>query len=311
MTMDRRAFLGTLALALAGPARARARCEGYQPGPKPQNTARTFVGQTMDEIVERGFIEFAVYDGFAPYSWEEAGAARGIDAGIGRIIAAHLGVEPRFRFVAAGETLEADLLNYVWKGAAVGGRVSNVMLRVPYNSEMTCRVEQAVFTGQYAGERIAIAYATAAYPDAVQVPDADGRHPDAPVPAFFRFDTVAVENDSIADFYLTGLVGAGAAGNIRRFRDMAAAMAALAAGEVMAAMGPLGQLEWQLAEGLAVHTPLLPGFALGRWTLGLAVHQSHRDLAYAVDDAVAAALADGRIVALHADHGLSFTPPER
>ena len=309
--MDRRAFLGTLAAGLAAGGQAAARCEGHVPGLRPQNTARTFVGQTFDEIIDRGYIDLALYEDFAPYSWEEGGAARGIDAGVGRIIAQHLGVEPRFRLVAAGENLDADLLNYVWKGAVVGGRVSNVMLRVPYHSELTCRIEQVVFTGQYAGERIAVAYDTAAYPDATQQPDADGRHPGAPVPAFFRFDTVAVENDSIADFYLTGLLGAAAAKNIRRTRDMAGAMALLAAGEVMAAMGPLGQLEWGVAAGLAVHTPPLPGFAVGRWTVGLAVHHSHRDLAYAVDDAVAAAIADGRMAGLHAAHGLSFTPPQR
>ena len=39
--------------------------------------------------------------------------------------------------------------------------------------------------------------------------------------------------------------------------------------------------------------PPLPGFALGSWTVGIAVHHSHRDLAYALDDAVVAALADG------------------
>jgi hypothetical protein len=60
-----------------------------------------------------------------------------------------------------------------------------------------------------------------------------------------------------------------------------------------------------------VHTPLMPGFQLSRWTLGLAVHTSHRDLGYAVDDAVAAALADGRIEAAYRAYGLDFTPPER
>ena len=47
------------------------------------------------------------------------------------------------------------------------------------------------FTGQYQTEGIAIAYDKAAYPE------------EKPVPAYFRFDTVAVENDSIADFYLS------------------------------------------------------------------------------------------------------------
>lgn len=302
-----RALLIALVLMLPGPAQAR--CEGVVPGERPQNTAREFVGETLDDIVARGFIEIAVYEAFPPYSWEEAGEARGVDVDVGRIIAEALGVEARFRFVQAAETLEVDLLNYVWKGAMVGGRVSNVMMRVPYNSAFTCRVEQVVFTGQYAGERIAIAYALAAYPDAVPGETAEGRHEGAPVPAFFRYDAVGVENDSIAEFYLSSNIGA--EGKMRRFKTVGAAMAALDAGEVMAVMGPLSELEFAAGAGARVHTPPMPGFTVGTWTLGLAVHHSHRDLGYAVDDAVAAALADGRIAAAYRAHGLDFTPPER
>jgi ABC-type amino acid transport substrate-binding protein len=96
-----------------------------------------------------------------------------------------------------------------------------------------------------------------------------------------------------------------------RYKSTGAAMEALRANEVWAVMGPLSQLEAGSGEGVAVHAPLLPGFQLSRWTLGVAVHQSHRDLGYAVDDAVAAALADGRIAAIFAEYGLDFTPPER
>lgn len=288
---------------------AQARCEDHVPGKKPQNTPREFVGQTLDEIVDRGWIEIAVYENFPPYSWEDGTTAKGVDVEVGRIIAESLGVEPRFRFVQAGENLDQDLLNYVWKGAAVGGHVSNLMMRVPYNSDFTCRVEQAVFTGQYAGEKVGIAYRIDDYPDAVQEPNADGRHPGGPVPSFFVYDPVGVENDSISDFYLTSTFGAGA--KITRYKTVAAAMEAMKAGEVWAVMGPLSQLEAGADEGIAVHAPLLPGFQLSRWTLGVAVHQSHRDLGYAVDDAVAAALADGRIAAIFANYGLDFTPPER
>jgi ABC-type amino acid transport substrate-binding protein len=301
--------LAAALIVLATTGMALARCEDYAPGQRPQNTPREYVGQTLDEIVERGWIEIAVYEDFAPYSWEEGGAPRGVDVEIGRMIAESLGVEPRFRFVQAGETLEADLLNYVWKGATIGGHVSNVMLRVPYNSDFTCRVEQVVFTGQYAGERIAIAYRLDAYPDAVQEPDADGRHPDGPVPAYFRYDRVGVENDSISDFYLASTIGA--AGKLTRYKTTLQAMDGLNAGEVMAVMGPLSQLKHGAGPGVAIHMPLMPGFQLSRWTLGLAVHHSHRDLGYAVDDAVAAALADGRIAAAHAAYGLDFTAPER
>lgn len=286
-------------LGLLLPAGAGARCADWTPQPKPQNASRDIVGLDLDMILDRGWIEFAVYDAFPPYSFEEAGKPAGIDIEIGKLIAKSLGVKARFKLVSADENLEADLRNTLWKGPIVGGAVSNVMLRVPYDSAFTCRVEQVVFTGQYATEGIAIAYNKDAYPD------------EKPVPAYFRFDTVAVENDSIADFYLTSLAGGQLNRNIRRFPTMALAMDALAAGEVMAAMGPKGQLEYGLTDALDLHQPPLPGFAVGTWTVGLGVNFRYRPLAYAVDDAIYAALEDGRMEAIFASFGLSFTPPER
>ena len=287
-----------LALSL-GAGQAAARCAEHAPGQKPQNTARDIVGADLDTIQDRGWIEFAVYADFPPYSWEEGGQPKGVDIGIGRIIAEALEVKPRFNFVDAGENLDADLRNNVWKGPLVSGRASNVMLHVPYDSEYACRVEQVVFTGQVYAESIAIAYRKDAYPE------------DKPVPAYFRFDTVAVENDTIADFYLTRLAGGQLAGNIRRFPSYADAMAALASGEVKAAMGPRGQLEHGLTDALDLHAPPLPGFGRGAWTLGVAIRHTWRPLAYAVDYAIEEALADGRIEAVFADHGLTFQPPVR
>lgn len=286
-----------------------ARCENVAPGPKPQNTTREFVGQTMDEIIDRGSLNIAVYDDFPPYSWLDGDTPRGVDVEVGRILAEALGVTPEYRFVQAGENLQTDLMAYIWRGTVQKEPVSNVMMRVPYDSEFTCLVEQVVFTGQYAAEEIAIAYRRDAYPDAVE--GDDPRHEGAPVPAYFRFDTVAVENDSIADFYLTSFPGGQIGDSIHRFKSMAQAMEALSAGETMAAMGPRAQLQFSATDGVAVHQPPLPGFARARWTVGIAIHTSHRDLAYALDDAIAAALADGRIAEAYAVYGLTFGPPDR
>lgn len=242
---------------------------------------------------------FAVYDDYPPYSWEDAGKPRGVDIDIARIIAADLGVEARFNFVAAGENLEADLRNNIWKGALIGGRVSNVMMRVPYDSAFKCRVEQVVFTGQYSAESIAIAYDKASYPE------------EKPVPAYFRFDAVAVENDSISDFYLSSFAGGQLAGKMQRYPDMVKAMQALNNGETKAAMGPLAQIEYGLDDATAVHRPPLAGFAVSNWTLGVAVSFSYRPLSYAVDDAINYALQDGRIAAIFESYGLSFQVPNR
>lgn len=289
-------ILIALAVSLTSGGAAQARCETFTPGPKPQNTGRDIVGQDLDQIVERGFITFAVYEDFPPYSWEEDGKQRGIDIELGRMIAEALGVSARFAFFQAAETVEGDLRNQVWKGPIVGGRVSNVMLHVPYDSEFACRVEQVVLTGQYFVESLAIAYRQDAYPDS------------APVPAYFRYDTVGVENDSIADFYLSSLLGGQAGANIKRHPTPAEAMAALAAGEVRAVMGARAQLEFGLAPGLALHQPPLLGLARDEWTLGVAIRHTYRPLAYAVDDAIRAAVDDGRLQRIFAEYGLTYSP---
>ncbi|MGG7568684.1 substrate-binding periplasmic protein [Rhodovulum sp. DZ06] len=288
--MRRRQFLASLLSVAATPALAQ----------RPQNVGRDVVGQSLEDILERGWIVFGLYDDFAPYSWEENGKPRGVDVEIGRLIAADLGVEPRFLLHGADETVDDDLRNMVWKGHYIGGRVANVMLRAPYNRELAIRNELVVLQGQYQNERIAIAYDAAFYED------------EKPVPAYFRFDKVGVENDSIADFYLSGMGNGAVAPNIRRFRSPGLAMEAMKAGEVQAVMGAQGQLEWfaKDEDRLAVHAPPLPGLAVGEWTIGIAVRHNWRALGYAVDDAIRAAVQDGRMERIFADHGLSWIPPE-
>ena len=267
-----------------------------------QNPDKTFTpGADLDTIEDRGWIEFGIYDDFWPYSYLEGDTPSGIDIEIGRLIAEELDVEARFRMVAAGETVDDDLRNWVWKGPLVGPErnVVNVMLHVPWDRELDYRNELVVLGGKYMVEQVAIAYRLDAYPDG------------GPLPAYFRFDSVGVENDSIADFYLSNLANGQLLQNVVRYRTAGDAMAALRAGEVKAVTGPLSQLEAGLDDATAVHIPPLPGLARGKWTLGIAVRHNYRRLGYAVDDAIGAVIADGRMEAVLKDFGVTFHPPVR
>ena len=290
-----------LCLSVSGGAAAQ-NCEGVKTGfdadRKPQNTARDIVGQSLDEIIDRGFIVFAVYEDFAPYSWRDGDKLRGVDIEIGRLIAEDIGVEARFFETGAGESVDADLRNNVWRGRLIGGQIANVMLHVPYNRELACRNEQVVLTGQYFNENIAIAFRRDAYDDG------------GPTPPFFRFDKVGVENDSLADFYLSSFMNGALIPNMTRYDTPDDAMAGLAAGDVVAVMGARAQLEHGLTDALDIHQPPLTGLALGTWTLGVAVRHTWRPLGYAVDDAIRAAVTDGRIEGIFAAYGLSYSAPE-
>jgi len=298
-----RAILACAVAIVAAATAAHARCgapEGVDVTPfRAQNADRREVGQDLDAIVERGWIEFALYEDFAPWSYLEDGRPAGVDVAIGRIVAEALGVAPRFRLVMAGENVDADLRNHVWRGPVIGGDVANVLMHAPWHPDLACRNELVVLTGQYFTDKVALAWRRAAFPDG------------APTPMHFRFDAVAVENDSLADFYLSGLAGGAVLPNIRRYPNVDAAMAALRDGAVNAVMGPLSQLEWGLAgaEGLTAEARPFVGLSTGRWTIGVAVRHNFRALGYAVDDAIRAAVADGRIPDLFAAHGLTWREP--
>ncbi|NHF74483.1 amino acid ABC transporter substrate-binding protein [Paracoccus sp. 12-3] len=282
---------------------ALAKCENIPSGldapPPPQNTGRDIVGQELDQIFDQGYMTFGVYEDFPPFSFLKDGAPAGIDVDLGQIIAAEMGLEARFELVQAGENVDNDMRTYLWQHSKLGAPIVNVLMHVPYNIDFACRNEMVVITGQYFEERIAIAYDPAIYPDT------------PPTPAYFRFDKVAVENDSISDFFLSGAFGGQVRPNIVHVPDPVAAVGEIGQDGVAAAMGPRVQLEYAAGSEYPVSAEPIPGFSMGSWTLGVAVHQAYRDLAYSVDDAIGAAIADGRMAKIFADYGATYTEPER
>ncbi|NOC85526.1 transporter substrate-binding domain-containing protein [Ruegeria sp. HKCCD6428] len=104
-----RTFSFSLLAAALSTGMAMARCEDRVSQPKPQNASRDILGADLDTIVARGYIKFAAYDDFAPWSYEKDGKIQGVDIDTGTLIAEELGVDARFNLVAAGENLEARL----------------------------------------------------------------------------------------------------------------------------------------------------------------------------------------------------------
>lgn len=297
------ALIASLGLIVQGGSVLAENCANVKSGlnanPKPQNASRDIIGQDLDEIQERGFIEIGVYADFAPWSFLKDGKPAGVDIDIGKLIASDLGVEARFNVLPADENVDADLRNMIVRGPVIGGKVSNVMMHVPYSFDFQCRNEAVVINGLYHQEQTAIAYRKEAY--------ADGK---LPVPAYFRFDAVGVENDSLADFYLTSVNNGMLSPMMTRYPTIEAAVDGMKKGEVKAVMGPLSQLEFLKDDSIGVHTPPLVGLSTGTWPIGLAVRFNWRPLSYAADDAITAALQDGRIKAVFAKYGLTHTAPK-
>lgn len=286
---------------------AFANCEDLAKGfgdvvPKRADTIN-IVGQDFDTILERGYLTFAVYEDFAPYSWMSGTEAKGIDIDIAKVIAEEIGVEARFNFFASDENVDADFRNQVWRGGLVNGEVSNIMMHAPYNKDLQCRNEFVVLGGQYFNETLATAYWRDAFPDG------------APTTPYYRFHKVGVENDTVSDFYLVNFNGGMLRKNVIHYDDHKQAFDGLLKREVDAVMGVKGKLEYldktdDLAGKVAVDTPQLVNFALNEWTIGIAVNFRYREVFYTADGIIEEMVKDGRMQNIFDKYDVSYAQPD-
>lgn len=254
----------------------------------------------LDDIRARGNLVVALYRDFPPFSSKKGGEVVGIDVDIAKALAGRLGLKPAIMELTAGETVDDDLRNGVWKGHYLERRVADVMLHVPTDRMFMLRNPNAVIFAPYFRERVVVA-----------------RHPERVVKnddiTVFEREKVGVELATLADAYLTAQLGPAHVANVVHYSTVALAVEALRTGGVAAVMGTESEILAALGSDLKrFPTAPMPAAGLTRswWELGLAVKDGNRPLSHVLDDAMAALLKDGTIAAIFKRHGVAHRPPE-
>lgn len=259
---------------------------------------RPSLARPLDDVAARGRLRVAVYRDFPPFSFRKDGVLTGIDVDVADLIAQKLGVRLDCADQMAGETVSDDLRVAVWRGSLFGGEIADIMMHAPYDKEYGLRNPEAVLFAPYHQEGFALARNPARVPSAMLA-----TLPDEPI---------AVERDSVPDFFLLGLQGGRLRNRLIHCRTPEAAMEKLLAGEASAVLAPQSQIEAALGPRVAefpVTSVILPGMMASRWNVGLATKENARDLAYAVGDAITAMIEDGTMAAIFHRYGVTHTPP--
>lgn len=289
MRLRRRGLLAGLAgIALARPALARTYSDTV-----------SSVGENLDTIRAKGRIRIAFYRDFAPFSAEGPQGWAGIDVDLAGLIAQELGVGLETVPFPAGENVDDDLRNMIWRGSVVDHSWANLMLHAPVSRELELRNELVVLFGPYCIERLAMALDPARFDGELTAAALVGHR-------------IGVEVDTLGDFWLSMTQGGALRELTVHFREADQAIAALAQGEVAAVIAPLSQLEAGLGPErgrMEIVDNLFDGLAVTHWPIGCAVRENARDLGYAVGDIMAAAVRDGRIAAIFARHGVTWHSP--
>lgn len=264
----------------------------------------------FDDIVASGVLKVAVYENFPPYSFQQDGKARGVDVDLAQKLAEAQGLKLELMWVAAGEKLDDDLRNFIWKGHYLRPEeLADVMLRVPYDRNYSLKRnelgelvnELVVMFAPYQNERWQVAYDTR-------------RLKEVPSVAVFAYHPIGVEVESVPSFYMSSVFGGRMSRNTHHYANPPLAFAAMREGKVDAVMAMRGEIDWLLHEAqdpqLKAAENAYPEMGRQQWEIGMAVHESNRQLAYALESSLVELMGAGELEKIYASYGLRYEVPE-
>ena len=257
---------------------------------------------TLSAVKSRGVLEVAMYDAFPPWSYKGAdNKPSGVDVEIGRALADKLGVSFKPRLFVADENMSDDLRNNVWKGHYLGGGVADVMLHVAADPQFAAMEDQTSFFGAYFHEAVTVVY----HPSKLKAFE---------TPLALTGHKVAVEIDSISDYYMSGAFNGRLRSVAVRKPSLSEAVAAFKAGEVDAVMAPRGELQGLIKTAqlndLVFKEQQLIGMFRTAWDVGMAVkNEDDKSLRDALAKALEQLKSEGKLAAIFAAHGIEYVVP--
>jgi len=218
----------------------------------------------LARIRARGTLVVGVYNDLPPFNT----AGQGIDIALAEALARQLGLKLSLLPFTAGENMNDDLRNMVWKGHYLGFGPADVLLHVPVDKPLMAENPRTLIFAPYYRERVLIARNIAQAPRLNTLDDLAGLK-------------IAVPGQSLAGWLLIGAEGGKYQPQLStKWNDGAQAAGALLRGEVAAAAGQSSELESVLGgDARFVIEPLpLPRMRDG-WVIGCAVKRESEDLA--------------------------------
>lgn len=256
----------------------------------------------LARIKASGALKVAVYKDNAPFSDGPANAVTGLDVSIAEALAGKMGLRLSLLPFDAGENMNDDLRNMVWRGHYLGYGPADVMLQVPVDRYLMQRNRQVIVLAPYMRQQLVLAHDTRRIADVQSADDLKGQ-------------PLAAERGAGAASALMGYSGGLLRAQVGIHPTGQDAVKAVIDGKAAAAFVTRAQAESALfAAGIKPGTIRLsalslPGVPDTGWTVGMAIKAEHKELGLALEGALAQLRSSGELLAIFQKHGLTLTAP--
>ena len=256
--------------------------------------ALPFAHADLAKIRQAGVLKVAVYKDLRPFSSQDGG----IDVDLAKALAGKLGVQVSLLPFDAGENLNDDLRNMVWKGHYLGYGPADVMMHVPVDKMLMAANSKVTIFAPYYRDRVRLVRDVRSIPDCQSVDCLAGKR-------------VGAEKISLAAMLLLGEQDGKVRDAVKIYDTAAAALAALKAGELDAVLANQSEIEGAMRGDSNYPLSDLAFARLPRqgWVVGMAVRKENEELARALQAAANELEASGELAKIFAKHGVTQTRP--
>lgn len=267
------------------------------------------IGHAQTELTDlariraSGALKVAVYKDNAPFSAGPASDMKGLDVSLAEALARSLNLKLALLPFDAGENMNDDLRNMVWRGHYLGYGPADVMLSVPADRFLAAANPQVMILAPYMRQTHMLIHDTS-------------RLPAVSVPEDLKGLPLAAERGAGAASVLMGYGGGLLRNQVSIYPSGIDAAEAVIDGRAAAALVTRAQAE---AARFARHAST-ERFALSKlnlnnhiadtgWPVGMAIKSAHKDLGLALEAAMKSLRESGELLAIFQQNGLTLAAP--
>ncbi|MBC7455565.1 MAG: transporter substrate-binding domain-containing protein [Massilia sp.] len=248
------------------------------------------------KIQQSGSLKVAVYNDFLPFSDKGAG----IDVDLAEALSAKLGLKLKLLPFAAGESMDDDLRNMVWKGHYLGYGPADVMLHVPVDLRLMAENDKVQIFAPYHVETVRLVRSAKSVPQFADLDSLVGKR-------------IGAEKVSLSAMVLLGEENGKFRDNVRIFPTATEALAALKAGELDAVLANRSEIEAVMKGDAAfpLHEVAFQRLPRSGWAVGMAVRKDELEMAKKLQATMNELVASGELKAIFAKYGVKVVTPWR